>query len=81
MKSFGQKINQMSLIKQAAQRQPHIDQGQSLNLFFTHDADPQYIYDVHVEAWKLGVKTLYYMRSEGVIKSKIDHKECKACEA
>lgn len=74
-------INQMSLIKQAAQRQPHIDQGQSLNLFFTHDADPQYIYDVHVEAWKLGVKTLYYMRSEGVIKSKIDHKECKACEA
>lgn len=73
-------INQMSLIKQAAQRQVHVDQGQSLNLFFAHDADPQYIYDVHVEAWKLGVKTLYYMRSEGVIKSKIDYKECKACE-
>jgi ribonucleoside-diphosphate reductase alpha chain len=73
-------INQMAIIKQAAQRQPYVDQGQSLNTFFSHDADPQYIYEVHKEAWKLGVKTLYYMRSEGVIKSKIDYKECKACE-
>lgn len=73
-------INQMALIKQAAQRQQYIDQGQSLNLFFTHDADPQYIHDVHIEAWKSGLKTLYYMRSEGVTKSKIDYKECKACE-
>ena len=73
-------INQMALIKQAAQRQKYIDQGQSLNIFFTHDADPKYIHDVHIEAWKSGCKTLYYMRSEGVAKSKIDYKECRSCE-
>jgi ribonucleoside-diphosphate reductase alpha chain len=73
-------INQMTIIKQAAQRQPYIDQGQSLNVFFTYDSDPQYIYDVHKEAWQSGIKTLYYLRFEGVIKSKINYKECKSCE-
>lgn len=76
-------INQHALIKQAAQRQAFIDQGQSLNLFFGKNASPKYIHDVHIEAWKSGLKTLYYFRSEGVIKGDLasrSKEECSSCE-
>ena len=75
-------LNQHSIIKQAAQRQAFIDQSQSVNLFFPFNADPKYIHQVHLAAWELGLKTLYYLRTEGVIKGDSIYKgadECVAC--
>jgi ribonucleoside-diphosphate reductase alpha chain len=76
-------INQKVLIRQAGQRQPFVDQAQSLNLFFPADADPKWFHEVHMEAWKAGVKTLYYCRSSSVIKGDIASRgdDCKSCEA
>lgn len=76
-------INQKAIIRQAGQRQKYIDQAQSLNLFFPADADPRWFHEVHMEAWKAGVKTLYYTRSSSVIKGDVASRgddECKACE-
>lgn len=76
-------LNQHVIIKQAAQRQKFIDQTQSLNLAFPVNADPKYIHQVHLEAWKNGIKTLYYLRTEGVLKGDLAFRsadECKACE-
>lgn len=75
-------LNQHSIVKQAAQRQAFIDQSQSVNLFFPFNADPKYIHQVHIAAWELGLKTLYYLRTEGVIKGDSIYKgadECVAC--
>jgi ribonucleoside-diphosphate reductase alpha chain len=77
-------INQFAIVRQAAQRQKFIDQAQSVNLFFPANADPKYINNVHIEAWKLGMKSLYYFRTEGVIKGDLASRsasECVACEA
>lgn len=76
-------INQKALIRQAGQRQPFVDQAQSLNLFFPADADPKWFHEVHMEAWKAGVKTLYYCRSSSVIKGDVASRgdDCKSCEA
>jgi len=77
-------INQHAIIKQAAQRQKFIDQGQSINLFFGANAPVKYIHEVHMEAWKAGIKSLYYLRSEGVLKGDLasrSKEECSACEA
>lgn len=76
-------INQKTLIRQAGQRQPFVDQAQSLNLFFPADADPKWFHEVHMEAWKAGVKTLYYCRSSSVIKGDVASRgdDCKSCEA
>jgi ribonucleoside-diphosphate reductase alpha chain len=77
-------INQFAIIRQAAQRQRWIDQAQSINLFFAANSDPKYIHEVHLEAWRTGIKTLYYCRSEGVIKGDLasrSKEECSACEA
>lgn len=76
-------INQFSIVRQAAQRQKYIDQSQSLNLFFASNASAKYIHDVHIEGYKLGVKTFYYFRSEGVLKADLanrDASECISCE-
>ena len=61
-------INQLALVQQAATRQKYIDQTQSLNLAFDPTDSPRWINQVHMEAWKLGVKTLYYLRTDSVIK-------------
>lgn len=76
-------INQHSIIKQAAQRQQFIDQGQSVNLFFASNSDPKYIHEVHIAAWEQGLKSLYYLRTEGVIRGDLasrSKEECSACE-
>lgn len=76
-------INQFALIRQAASRQKWIDQGQSLNLFFGVNSDPKYVHSVHLEAWKLGLKSLYYCRTESVLRGDLASRsadECKACE-
>ena len=85
-------INQHAIIKQAAQRQKWIDQMQSINLFFAlpnskSKADQlkvmKYINEVHLEAWKSGVKSLYYLKTASPIKGEPlyqDASSCKACE-
>ncbi len=62
-------IDQRWLVEHAADRQSFIDQGQSLNLFFRPDANIKYLHAVHFMAWKLGLKTLYYCRSEKIGKA------------
>ena len=77
-------INQLDLVRQAGVRQQYIDQAVSLNLAFPATAEPKWINQVHLEAWKQGVKTLYYMRTESVLRGDIAAKamdpECVSCE-
>ena len=62
-------IDQRWVIDLAADRQMYIDQAQSLNLFFRPDAHIKYIHAIHFMAWKKGLKTLYYCRSEKIGKA------------
>lgn len=62
-------IDQRWIIDLAAFRQNYIDQGQSVNLFFPPDASVKYLHIVHFLAWKKGLKTLYYCRSDKVAKA------------
>lgn len=62
-------INQFVIIKQAGDRQKFIDQAQSINLFFSANATPKYMSDVTREAYKEGLKTLYYCRTSSVLKA------------
>ena len=62
-------IDQRWVIDHAADRQQYIDQAQSLNLFFRPDAHIKYIHACHFLAWKKGLKTLYYCRSEKLAKA------------
>ena len=62
-------IDQRWVIELAADRQMFIDQAQSLNLFFRPDAHIKYIHAIHFTAWKKGIKTLYYCRSEKIGKA------------
>jgi len=77
-------INQLELVKQAGIRQQYIDQSVSLNLAFPKEATPKWINQVHMEAWKLGIKTLYYMRTESVLRGDIAAKamdpDCLSCD-
>ena len=62
-------IDQRWVIQHAADRQTYIDQAQSLNLFFRPDVNIKYLHAVHFQAWKQGLKTLYYCRSEKLAKA------------
>ena len=62
-------IDQRWVIELAADRQAYIDQAQSLNLFFRPDAHIKYLHAIHFMAWKKGLKTLYYCRSEKIGKA------------
>ena len=78
-------INQLELIKQAGIRQQYIDQSVSLNLAFPNIATPRWLNQVHIEAWKTGIKTLYYMRTESVLRGDIaanamDPDACTSCD-
>ena len=64
-------INQLELVNQAGIRTDYIDQSVSLNLAFPSEASPRWINQVHIDAWKHGVKTLYYMRTESVLRGDI----------
>lgn len=57
-------IDQRWVIEHASDRQQYIDQAQSLNLFFRPDVNIKYLHAIHYMAWKSGLKTLYYCRSE-----------------
>jgi ribonucleoside-diphosphate reductase alpha chain len=75
-------INQMSIIQQAAARQRYIDQGQSLNIMIHPDTPVKDINHIYVEAWKLGIKTLYYQHSMNAAQQ-FNRKllVCESCEA
>ena len=77
-------INQLELVKQAGVRQQYIDQAVSLNLAFPSQASPKWINQVHLEAWKQGIKTLYYMRTESVLRGDIATRatdpDCVSCD-
>ena len=87
-------IDQRWIIEFAADRQEHICQSQSLNVFFPADVSKQELHAIHMMAWKRGVKTLYYLRSEAIKRAEtvsdevlrqrifesIDDDGCLACE-
>jgi len=75
-------VNQLELVRQAALRQKYIDQTQSLNLSFDPTDSPKWINQCHIEAWKLGVKTLYYLRTDSVIKGDLGSRtaQCISCD-
>ncbi len=62
-------IDQRWVVQHAADRQLWIDQAQSLNVFFRPDSNIKYIHAVHFMAWKLGLKTMYYCRSDKIAKA------------
>ena len=72
-------INQLELVKQAGVRQQYVDQAVSLNLAFPKEATPKWINQAHLEAWKQGIKTLYYMRTESVLRGDIAAKAMEDC--
>lgn len=62
-------IDQRWVVQHAADRQEYIDQAQSLNVFFRPDSNIKYLHAVHFQAWKQGLKTMYYCRSEKIGKA------------
>jgi ribonucleoside-diphosphate reductase alpha chain len=81
-KTFAE-IPQMAIINQAAQRQKHIDQAQSLNVSIDpSEVSVKEINQLYIEAWKKGVKSLYYQNGVNAAqKFSRDILECKACES
>ncbi|MHA7944556.1 ribonucleoside-diphosphate reductase subunit alpha [Formosa sp. 3Alg 14/1] len=74
-------IDQMDIIYQAANRQNHIDQGQSLNIIVHPDMPTKDINKIHINAWKLGLKSLYYQHSMNAAQKFKQKKDCASCEA
>jgi ribonucleoside-diphosphate reductase alpha chain len=75
-------ISQLEIIQQASIRQKYIDQAQSLNLNIPSNLPVKDVNTLMIEAWKLGVKTLYYQRSQSVSKEFIANMvTCLSCEA
>lgn len=70
-------LNQKWSIKQNAARQRHIDQAISFNLYVRHDIKAKELLELHLEAWKSGMKTTYYVRST----SQTEIEECEACHS
>lgn len=83
-------VDQRALVDHAATRQKYICQAQSLNLFFSADEEIPHLHEVHFSAWKKGLKTLYYCRSEAihrvenvslkVERKKIEDDDCFFCQ-
>lgn len=77
-------INQMGIVRQAGIRQEYVDQTVSLNLSFDPNDSPKWISEVHKEAHKLGVKSLYYLRTESVLRGdnlQRTAETCVSCES
>ncbi|HLV92659.1 MAG TPA: ribonucleoside-diphosphate reductase subunit alpha [Aequorivita sp.] len=74
-------IDQLDLVYQAANRQNHIDQGQSLNIIVHPEMPVKEINKIHITAWKLGLKSLYYQHSMNAAQKFAQKKECASCEA
>lgn len=77
-----EEISPLTVIQQASARQPFICQGQSLNLMIPNEVEIKQINAWMIEAWKLGIKGLYYQRGTSVAKDAVlKMLECQACEA
>lgn len=86
----GYEMNMREIVQQAADRQPFICQAQSLNVFFPTPISGKYLNDVHMLAWKTGVKTMYYLRSAApieadsismkTVKRDVATEECAVCQ-
>ncbi|UOY08514.1 ribonucleoside-diphosphate reductase subunit alpha [Muricauda sp. SCSIO 64092] len=74
-------IDQLDIVYQAANRQNHIDQGQSVNIIVHPDMPTKDVNKIHVTAWKLGLKSLYYQHSMNAAQKFKQKKECASCEA
>jgi ribonucleoside-diphosphate reductase alpha chain len=74
-------LDQLDIIYQAANRQNHIDQGQSVNIIVHPDMPTKDINKIHVTAWKLGLKSLYYQHSMNAAQKFKQKKDCVVCEA
>jgi ribonucleoside-diphosphate reductase alpha chain len=74
-------IDQLAIVYQAANRQNHIDQGQSVNILVHPDMPVKEINKIHVTAWKLGLKSLYYQHSMNAAQKFRQKKDCESCEA
>ncbi len=74
-------LDQLDIVYQAANRQNHIDQGQSVNIIVHPDMPTKDINKIHVTAWKLGLKSLYYQHSMNAAQKFKQKKECTSCEA
>lgn len=75
-------INQLGIVEQNIVRQQYVDQAISLNLKFDPTDSPKFINTVHLAAWKGGIKTLYYLKSESVLRADIatrTSEECLGC--
>jgi ribonucleoside-diphosphate reductase alpha chain len=83
-------MNMREIVQQAADRQPYVCQAQSINLFFPTPISGKYLNDVHMQAWKSGLKTLYYLRSAAPIEAEkinqnraqrdLANEECAVCQ-
>ena len=84
-------LDQNFIIRHAADRQPFIDQGQSVNLFFPADTTKKELHEAHMRAWKSGLKGLYYCRSLSVQRAEVvsekipaknanDGETCEVCQ-
>ena len=75
-------ISQLEIIQQASIRQKFVDQGQSLNLNIPPGLPVKEVNKLLIEAWKLGVKSLYYQRSQSVSKELVNTLTvCSSCES
>lgn len=75
-------ISQLEIIQQASIRQKYVDQSQSLNLNIPSELPIKDVNNLLIEAWKLGVKTLYYQRSQSVSKEMVTNLvSCSSCES
>ena len=73
-------IDQLTIVYQAANRQNHIDQGQSINVMVHPDMPIKDVNNIYVTAWKLGVKSMYYQHSMNAAQKFKQKKECLSCE-
>ena len=76
-------IDQKDLVKVAAIRQKWIDQGQSTNVFMSLDkASGKYLHEIYTLAWKLGLKSTYYLRSQSPEAQDVVNRdiECDSCQ-
>lgn len=67
-------IDQTWSVRASGIRQRHVDQAQSMNLYITNDYTMRQVFDLYYEAWKAGVKTVYYVRSKS-----LEVEECESC--
>ena len=73
-------IDQLDVVYQAASRQEHIDQGQSINVMVHPDMPTKDLNNIYVTAWKMGVKSMYYQHSMNAAQQFKQKKECTSCE-